>query len=555
VKSRAINGQSTEIQCRVDVEEDLAREQAARAAAEREAKRAVELLALTTALLRASSVVEVVRAAAAHVPPTLGATMATCHVHGVEEATLDPADRMPPELTEVSLPLRAGGRQTGVLSLGFRGPKSLGEEERAFALTVADHCAAALERALFHAGTARLAERLATLYEASTRARAEAESANQAKDDFLSTVSHELRTPLAAILGWANILRSRTLPSEAVARALAVIERNARTQVQLIEDILDVSRMATGKLRLEMRAVDPKALVRTAVESARPSAEAQGVSLEAVIEDGVGIGAADPARLQQIVCNLLSNAIKFTPRGGRVEVCLGQCQEGIRLRVTDTGKGIDTSFLPHVFERFRQAEEGNSRTHGGLGLGLSIVKHLVELHGGTIHAESAGRGRGATFTVTLPLPPDAAVLLEDSVAGSRTGGMHLRLEGVRVVIVDDNADARELVAAILSAQGAITTLAASAEEGFLAVERGHPDVLVSDIGMPDEDGYALLRRVRAVAAVPALALTAHASAQDVQTAEQAGFEGYLAKPVAPGKLIDAVVELAGVVRKADKGSP
>jgi signal transduction histidine kinase/ActR/RegA family two-component response regulator len=394
------------------------------------------------------------------------------------------------------------------------------------------------------------AHRLEELYDAAERARADADAANRAKDHFLSTLGHELRTPLMAILGWANILRTRRLDGVAMERALRTIERNAMTQVQLIEDILDVSRIVAGKLRLEIRAVDAAAIVRAALDVVRPSAEDKRVLIEASIADGVGTIAADPDRLQQIAWNLLSNAVKFTPKGGRIEVRLERLGAGVCLRVIDSGEGIAPEFLPHVFERFRQADGSGPRSRAGLGLGLAIVKHLVDLHEGTIVAESGGVGRGATFTVTLPAAPLSGVVPVSPPAHDLLTPPPLRLDGLRVVIVDDEPDARELVGAILEQQGAIVTVATSAADALRAVEHDRPHVFVSDIGMPDEDGYALLRKIRARTAarerpVPALALTAYAGEQHAQMAAQAGFQRHMVKPVVPAQLIDAVARLAG----------
>jgi len=286
------------------------------------------------------------------------------------------------------LPLLVDGRALGALGFVFGGARLFDAEERDFLPTLARQCALALDRA--------------RLFEVAAHARAAAEAADRAKDDFLATLSHELRTPLTAILGWAHILRTRAPAPGERGRALQVIERNAHALVQLIEDILDVSRLVAGELHLELQSVDPAAIIRDAIDVARPSAEAKRITIEVAIEEGIGTLAADRARLRQITWNLLSNAIKFTPKGGRIEVRLDRLGAGVRLRVIDAGLGIDASFLPQVFDRFRQADSSKTRSHGGLGLGLAIVKHLVERHDGTVTAESGGVGLGATFTVTLP---------------------------------------------------------------------------------------------------------------------------------------------------------
>ena len=335
----------------------------------------------------------------------------------------------------VAVPLTVGGRVIGALGFDYDDPRAFDCEERAFILTVTRLCAQALDRA--------------RLYEAEAQARAEADAASRAKDDFLAVLSHELRTPLMAILGWANLLRSGQREPAAVARGLATIERNATTQAQLIDDLLDVSRIVAGKVRLELRAVDPAAIVRAAIDAVRPAAEAKHLLVEAVVDDAIGPLRADGARLQQVAWNLLSNAVKFTPAGGRIEVRLHRVPSGIRLRVSDSGEGIAPAFLPHVFERFRQADGGEARSRGGLGLGLAILKHLVELHEGTVTAWSAGLGQGATFTVTFPLPPGNGDDPGDLRHTDRPIPGALRLAGLRVVVVDDEPDVRELIACLL----------------------------------------------------------------------------------------------------------
>jgi signal transduction histidine kinase len=441
---------------------------------------------------------------------------------------LDDAD----EHAVVAIPLVLGAQVVGVIGFVFHGTRRFDPDERAFIGELASKCALALDRA--------------RLYEMSQRARYDAEAANRAKDDFLSTVSHELRTPLTAVLGWASILRSRMHDPEAVARGLTIIERNARSQAQLIEDILDVSRMVTGKLRLEIGIVDAAAIVQAAVDLVQPTAEARGLLLAVTVDPAVGCFAADPARFQQIAGNLLSNAVKFTPRGGRIAVQLERVNLDVRLRVTDSGKGIEPELLPHVFDQFRQGETHSARSQGGLGLGLAIVKHLVELHDGTITAESAGEGLGATLTVTLPLAPRAARIHLGLGTDPPTPAL-LRLDGVRVLIVDDNVDTREMIATVLQDQGAIASVAGSAADALAAILVAPPHVLISDVGMPIEDGYSLLRRVRAVAPIPAIALTAYTGAHDARMAELAGFDRHLAKPIVPARLVDAVARLAATL--------
>ena len=395
------------------------------------------------------------------------------------------------------------------------------------------------------------------LLAAEQEARAEAQSANRAKDEFLATLSHELRTPLNAILGWSQLMKMGALPPEEITQGLETIERNAKAQAQLVEDLLDLSRIISGKLRLEVRPVDLPAVIEGALDSVRPAAEAKGIIVVPVLDSHAHTVPGDANRLQQVAWNLLSNAIKFTPRGGRVDVWLRGTATDVELTVSDTGAGIKPDFLPHVFDRLRQADASITRRHGGLGLGLAIVRHLVELHGGTVSAESPGEGRGATFTVRLPLGGswrDPA----SRPTGARHGGHEpattvqpeRRLEGVRVLVVDDEPDAREVLQVGLGIWGARVTTAASAAEAMLALKGDVPDVLLSDIGMPVEDGYSLIRRVRQLpeaqgGKVLAVALTAFARTDDRARALEAGYHAHVAKPVEPSKLAAIVADLLG----------
>jgi len=394
--------------------------------------------------------------------------------------------------------------------------------------------------------------------ESAERARREAEEASRLKDEFLATLSHELRTPLTSILGWAKLLRSEGLDPESASKGLDAIERNAVAQTRLIADLLDVSRIITGKLRLEVRAVELASVIEAGVESVRPAAEARDVRLDVQLGGGAAPVSADPDRLQQVVWNLLSNAIKFTPQGGSVSVRLKYDREHAEVEISDTGRGIAPEFLPHVFERFRQADGRITREHGGLGLGLSIVRHLVEMHGGTISASSPGEGLGATFRFRLPLlglrNEERGVGIEGAPdAGGETAIRNpdsAILSGLHVLVVEDDEDSREMLAAALKSAGARVTAAASAAEGFEAVGRLRPDVLVADIGMPVEDGYSLIARVRALGAaaggdLPAAALTAYARAEDRARALAAGFQAHVAKPVEPRLLTETVARLAG----------
>jgi PAS domain S-box-containing protein len=376
-------------------------------------------------------------------------------------------------------------------------------------------------------------------------ARSEAEAANRSKDEFLAILSHELRTPLTAILGWVRTLRLRPPDPVALAHGLEVIERNTRMQAQLIEDLLDVSRIITGKLSLERRPVMVAAVVDAALESVRGAADAHGVSLGLAVEEpGLRVD-GDAARLQQVFVNLLSNGVKFTPSGGQVDVSV--CRQGAEVLVTvrDTGRGISPDFLPYVFDRFRQADGGITRTKGGLGLGLAIVRHLVELHGGTVTVDSAGENRGATFGVRLPALADRAA--EAGWPRALGAGAAPRLDGLRILIVEDDADTREVVGMILSAAGAAVGTVASLSGAEEAMATGRWDVLVSDLGMPDGDGYDLIRRLRArpaLAALPAVALSAHAMDGDARLSLKAGFDVHLPKPVDPDDLLRVVASLA-----------
>ena len=386
-------------------------------------------------------------------------------------------------------------------------------------------------------------------------ARRQAEEANRLKDEFLATLSHELRTPLTSILGWSRLLNTG-LDERMRGRAAETIERNARAQAQLIDDLLDVSRIITGKLRLNTRPVELAPVIEAAADAVRPAAAAKGVTLRVLLDPPAGPVPGDPDRLQQVFWNLFSNAIKFTPAGGRVEARLTHAGGHAEVTVTDTGEGIAPEFLPHVFERFRQADGAITRRHGGLGLGLAIVRHLVELHGGTVRVESEGEGRGATFALRLPLLAPAAPA-PGSAGGGRKQSSALpgdcaSLAGLRVLVVDDDADTRTLLRALLERCGAAVALAASAAEALEHLRRAEaalPDVLVSDIGMPHEDGYQLIRRVRALPAerggqIPAAALTAYARVEDRARALAEGYQAHVSKPVDPAELTAVIADLA-----------
>jgi signal transduction histidine kinase/ActR/RegA family two-component response regulator len=391
-------------------------------------------------------------------------------------------------------------------------------------------------------------------------AREESERANRVKDEFLAQVSHELRTPLNAILGWTQLLQGDEL-SEELKEGLDIIERNTRVQVQLVDDLLDMGRIVSGKMRLDVQQLELAGIVEEAIETARPAAEAKGVRLQKVLDPAV-IVSGDPGRMQQVFWNLLSNAIKFTPRGGFVRVLMQRVNSHVEVSVIDNGQGMKPGFLEHAFERFRQSDSAGTRRTGGLGLGLSIVKNLVEMHGGAVRALSAGEGKGSTFVVNLPVTVvhahregggDAPAHPRAALTEKRLMLPEISLAGVKVVVVDDESDARELLRRVLAGRDAEVVTAGSAGEGLDAVERMRPDVLISDIGMPDVDGYELIRRVRmlgeGVGRVPAVALTAFARLEDRTRAMLAGYQMHLTKPVDPQELVVTVANLTGRLSK------
>ncbi len=382
----------------------------------------------------------------------------------------------------------------------------------------------------------------------------EVEAASHLKDEFLATVSHELRNPLAPILTWTQLLRSGTLDKEKSRRALEVIERNVISQAQLIDDLVDVSRVVSGKFRLDVKPIDLVPVIKSAAESQIPASDAKHIRLQLVLDERAGLISGDSERLQQVMWNLMSNAIKFTPKGGRVQVVLQRTGSQVEVAVSDSGVGIDGNFLPHVFEPFQQATGGSMRRHGGLGLGLSIVRHIVELHGGEITAESEGAGLGSKFTVKFPVLATAGRVAEPvrrhPIAGdSGSGALAGRLDEVRVLIVDDEPSASEALLELFNSCGADARIAGSAAEALAVFDVWQPDVLVSDIAMPEEDGYSLIRRIRLRSperggVVPAVALTAYAKIEDRVTILAAGFQMYLTKPADPSELVAVVGSLA-----------
>ncbi|UFP95640.1 ATP-binding protein [Gloeobacter morelensis] len=431
------------------------------------------------------------------------------------------------------------GRNIGLIQLSDKHEGDFSEEDEAIAVQLAQLASVAIENT--------------RLFEAEQAAKVDAEEANRLKDEFLATLSHELRSPLTAILGWTRLLRQTDLGAVRAAHALEVIERNALAQNQLIEDLLDISRIVAGKLRIEAAAVDLAGVIEAAIGTVRPAAQARAIEVDTEIEPGVPPLMGDATRLQQVVWNLLANAVKFTPNGGRVRVRLARRGTAAEVAVSDSGQGIAPHLLPHVFERFRQADSSSTRSHGGLGLGLAIVRQLVELHGGTVSAASPGEGQGATFTVRLPFDEARALLAGDHSPGDWTRESPTaccgRLDGLRVLVVDDEPQARELVRTTLELCGAQVATAGSAAEALAEVRRFKPAVLVSDIAMPGEDGYALLRQMRLLEAehgwrIPAVALTAYARVEDRRRALLAGFQTHLSKPVEPSELVAAVANLS-----------
>ncbi len=443
----------------------------------------------------------------------------------------------------LSAPLLARGRTLGVLTFltTEASGRQYGEADVLLVEEVARRAAMAIDNA-----------RLFSLAQAE---RQRAEEANRLKDDFLATVSHELRTPLTAMLGWMKMLRTGRLPADKHEKALETVDRNAQVQAQLVEDLLDVSRIMSGKLRLEPRPVHLADVIQAAMESVRPAADAKDIRLEPELTArGDDLVTGDPGRLQQVVWNLLSNAVKFSPAGSRVRVLLRRVEGSVEVAVVDEGPGIPADFLPHVFERFRQLESGTTRRYGGLGLGLAIVRHLVEQHGGTVHVASEGPGRGATFTVRLP-PAQPRAAQADTAAPRKSASFPVIREPApptlarrRILVVDDEEDNREVMKALLEESGAHVVTAASAAEALQRLREARPELLISDIGMPGEDGYGLITRVRALPAaegggVPAVALTAYARVEDRTRALTAGFDMHVAKPVEPAELLSLLTHL------------
>jgi PAS domain S-box-containing protein len=441
----------------------------------------------------------------------------------------------------VAFPLIVEERMIGAMGLSFSKPQKFSEEDRAFMLALAHQCAQALERA--------------RLYETEKHLRTQAETANRMKDEFLATVSHELRTPLTAIVGWSSMLITNKFNEEVTSRAIHTIERNAKAQAQIIEDLLDVSRIITGKLNLNLSLIPLQSVIKTALESLRPAADSKEIKINSNFDSASYIIHGDSDRLQQVMWNLLSNAIKFTPNGGEINVTLKGNGANAQISVRDTGQGIEKQFLPFVFERFSQADGTSTRKYGGLGLGLAIVRHLIELHGGTVKVESDGINQGTTFTVSLPVitaretesGDENSPVIEKDTSSENS----LVLKDLRILIVDDEPDTQLLLTTIIESGGAKVETAASANEALCIIEQFEPHLLISDIAMPDEDGFSLIRKLRIlsprqVAYTPAIALTAYAREEDRNKALEAGFQRHMAKPINPEDLVTVITELLNI---------
>jgi signal transduction histidine kinase/CheY-like chemotaxis protein len=464
-----------------------------------------------------------------------------------------PAGHLPVRSYLAAPVVARSGEVFGALLFGHHKRGVFTERSERLIVGIAAQAAIAIDNARLYEAVKHAAEERARLLDAERAARAEVERISLLKDEFLATLSHELRTPLNAVLGWSDILLSRTSVDAQVRRGLETIVRNARAQAQLIDDLLDMNRILSGKIRLDVQSVNPMSVVEAALDSVGPSADAKSIRIRSTLDPDAGPVFGDPNRLQQIVWNLLSNAVKFTPKGGRVEVTLARARSQVELRIEDSGMGIPASFLPHLFERFRQADASTTRKFGGLGLGLSIVKHLVELHGGSVEAHSPGEGRGATFVVTLPVRAirEREPASEDQPKTNRISQARdetLSLRGILVLVVDDEQDARDILREVLAEASAEVLVAASAKEGLALVKSRHPDIIVSDIGMPERDGYQFIRDVRELASktdrrIPAIALTAFARSEDRTRVMLAGYQVHISKPIEPRELVATIKSL------------
>jgi signal transduction histidine kinase/DNA-binding response OmpR family regulator len=468
-------------------------------------------------------------------------------------------------------PILSGSRVSGwVYLINKINADDFTEADERLAATLATQVAVAYDNAMLYSAAQRHASELqleiaerkqaeeerAQLLIREQAARAEAEQANRTKDEFLATLSHELRTPLSAILGWSHLVLSGKLDEAQMSRALETIERNARSQSQLIDDLLDVSRIITGKLQIEARPVDLNAVIEAAIDAVRPAIEAKAINFENDVDAEAGLVAGDPNRLQQIFWNLFSNAVKFTPERGQVRVQAQRTGSVIRISVSDSGVGITPEFLPYIFDRFRQADGSTTRVHGGLGLGLSIVKHLVQLHQGNVEVQSEGKNAGSCFTITLPVAAPVSTAAPQNSAKAEPGSNGLpasyskALEGLRILVVDDEVDSRDLVSAILTRCGSEVNCCESAADALKAIRDWKPDLLVTDIGMPNEDGYALIGKVRKMKSkrarqTPAVALTAYVTNEDRERALAAGFRLHVSKPIEPANLVMLIAQAIG----------
>ncbi len=446
------------------------------------------------------------------------------------------------------------GRVIGGLFFGHEKRDVFTERSERLIVGVAGQAAIAIDNARLYEDAKQSAEERARLLDAERSARAEVERVSLVKDEFLATLSHELRTPLNAMLGWSGILLSRSEGDSEMHRGLETIARNARAQAQLIEDLLDMNRIVSGKIRLDVQRLELAPIVEAALDSVRPSVEAKSIAIRRTMDPNAGPVFGDPNRLQQIVWNLLTNAVKFTPKGGKIDLIVQRVNSHVEIAVHDSGMGISAEFLPHLFERFRQADSSTTRKYGGLGLGLSIVKQLVELHGGSVKAESAGEGGGATFTVVLPLRAvhDLTSSPREHPTTERAQAVRaldVSLAGIKVLVIDDEEDARELVKSVLAHAEAHVLTAASAERGLVVVQSYRPDVIVSDIGMPERDGYQFIADVRSLSPAdggrtPAIALTAFARSEDRTRAMLAGYQVHVSKPIEPSELVATIMSLA-----------
>jgi PAS domain S-box-containing protein len=474
--------------------------------------------------------------------------------------TMGPHYGMPhghlPVRSYLAVPVRSrSGEVLGGLFFGHSRPGVFTARSEQLLVGVAAQAGVAIDNARLYDAAQRAAEERKTLLDSERAARSAAERMSDLKDEFLATLSHELRTPLNAILGWSQVLRTGDKDRDDLLKGLETIERNARAQTQLIEDLLDMSRITSGKLRLDIQSIQPVDFIEAAVETVKPAADAKGIRIEKVLDASAGPLSGDPSRLQQVIWNLLSNAIKFTPRRGKVQLLLERVSSHIEISIADTGIGIPPAFIPHLFERFRQGDASTTRKYGGLGIGLSIVKSLVELHGGTVAVRSPGENLGTTVTVHLPVSvvhraDDSAERLHPtSERTPRRSFVAGELAGLKVLVVDDQRDARDLLKRVLEDSAAEVRTAATAAEALRAITTFRPDVLVTDIGMPEADGFELLKQVRALGSerggrVPAIALTAFARSEDRTRALRAGFLVHVSKPVDPSEIVATVASVA-----------